>query len=158
MLRRKKRRQRGTIMKKQILVISGPNLNLLGEREVQIYGSETLATIEKRLYALAEQRGVEITCFQSNHEGEIIDRLHKAKGEVDGIVLNAGAYTHYSIAIRDAIAAIRIPCVEVHLSNVHAREEFRHHSVLAPVCVGVICGFGGASYELALDGLLKILG
>lgn len=144
-------------MKKKILVISGPNLNLLGQREVQIYGTETLETIEKRLYARAEELGVELDCFQSNHEGAIIDRLHEAKGNTDGVILNAGAYTHYSVAIRDAIAAVRIPCVEVHLSNVHAREEFRHHSMLAPVCVGVICGFGGASYELALDGLLKIL-
>lgn len=144
-------------MKKQILVISGPNLNLLGQREVQIYGSETLEMIEKRLYTRAEELGVALSCFQSNHEGAIIDRLHEAKGKVDGVILNAGAYTHYSVAIRDAIAAVRIPCVEVHLSNVHAREEFRHHSMLAPVCVGVICGFGGASYELALDGLVKIL-
>ena len=144
-------------MKKRILVISGPNLNLLGEREVNIYGTETLAAIEARLQKRAEEQGAELLCFQSNHEGAIIDRLHAAKGRCDGVILNAGAYTHYSIAIRDAIAAVRLPCVEVHLSNVHAREEFRHTSVLAPVCVGVICGFGGASYDLALEGLLKLL-
>ncbi len=144
-------------MKKRILVISGPNLNLLGEREVNIYGMETLAAIEARLQKRAEEQGAELLCFQSNHEGAIIDRLHAAKGRCDGVILNAGAYTHYSIAIRDAIAAVRLPCVEVHLSNVHAREEFRHTSVLAPVCVGVICGFGGASYDLALEGLLKLL-
>ncbi len=144
-------------MKKRILVISGPNLNLLGEREVNIYGTETLAAIEARLQKRAEEQGAELLCFQSNHEGAIIDRLHAAKGQCDGVILNAGAYTHYSIAIRDAIAAVRLPCVEVHLSNVHAREEFRHTSVLAPVCVGVICGFGGASYDLALEGLLKLL-
>lgn len=144
-------------MKKRILVISGPNLNLLGEREVNIYGTETLAAIEARLQKRAEEQGAELLCVQSNHEGAIIDRLHEAKGQCDGVILNAGAYTHYSIAIRDAIAAVRLPCVEVHLSNVHAREEFRHTSVLAPVCVGVICGFGGASYDLALEGLLKLL-
>ena len=144
-------------MKKRILVISGPNLNLLGEREVNIYGTETLAAIEARLQKRAEEQGAELLCFQSNHEGAIIDRLHAAKGQCDGVILNAGAYTHYSVAIRDAIAAVRLPCVEVHLSNVHAREEFRHTSVLAPVCVGVICGFGGASYDLALEGLLKLL-
>lgn len=144
-------------MKKRILVISGPNLNLLGEREVNIYGTETLAAIEARLQKRAEEQGAELLCFQSNREGAIIDRLHEAKGQCDGVILNAGAYTHYSIAIRDAIAAVRLPCVEVHLSNVHAREEFRHTSVLAPVCVGVICGFGGASYDLALEGLLKLL-
>ena len=144
-------------MKKRILVISGPNLNLLGEREVNIYGTETLAAIEARMQKRAEEQGAELLCFQSNHEGAIIDRLHAAKGQCDGVILNAGAYTHYSVAIRDAIAAVRLPCVEVHLSNVHAREEFRHTSVLAPVCVGVICGFGGASYDLALEGLLKLL-
>ena len=144
-------------MKKRILVISGPNLNLLGEREVNIYGTETLAAIEARMQKRAGEQGAELLCFQSNHEGAIIDRLHAAKGQCDGVILNAGAYTHYSIAIRDAIAAVRLPCVEVHLSNVHAREEFRHTSVLAPVCVGVICGFGGASYDLALEGLLKLL-
>ena len=138
---------------KKILVISGPNLNLLGAREPGIYGTETLADIEGRLSNL----GAQVECFQSNHEGAIIDKLHEARGKFDGVVINAGAYTHYSIAIRDAIAAIELPCIEVHLSNVHAREEFRHKSVIAPVCRGVICGFGGASYELAISGLLKIL-
>ncbi|MEG2857103.1 MAG: type II 3-dehydroquinate dehydratase [Clostridia bacterium] len=144
-------------MKKNILVISGPNLNLLGEREVGIYGEETLASIESRLKTRAEECGIALSAFQSNHEGAIIDKLHEAKDMFDGVIINAGAFSHYSIAIRDAIAAIRLPCVEVHLSNVYTREEFRHASVLAPVCVGVICGFGGDSYMLALDGLLQII-
>lgn len=144
-------------MKKKILVISGPNLNLLGHREVQIYGEKTLTEIEEELLARAKELDIELLCFQSNHEGAIIDRLHEAKGEIDGIIMNAGAYSHYSIAIRDAIAAVQIPCVEVHLSNVYTREEFRHHSMIAPVCVGVICGFGGDSYLLALEGLAKIV-
>lgn len=139
----------------RILVIHGPNLNLLGEREPGIYGSNDLARVNRGILTRAQELGVQCEVFQSNHEGEILDRLHKARHSFDGVVLNAGAYTHYSYAIRDAIAAIRIPCVEVHISNVHAREEFRHTSVIAPVCLGVVCGFGADSYLLALEGLVR---
>jgi len=140
---------------KKFLLLNGPNLNLLGTREPEIYGADTLENIERDVCACADELGVEVVCKQTNHEGEIIDLLHMARDEFDGILLNAGAYTHYSIAIRDAIAAIELPCVEIHLSNVHKREEFRHHSVIAPVCVGVICGFGKMSYLLALEALAK---
>ena len=141
----------------RILVIHGPNLNLLGERESGIYGTENLEQVNGAILARAKELGAQCEVFQSNHEGDIIDRLHEARREFDGVVLNAGAYTHYSYAIRDAIAAIRIPCVEVHISNVHAREEFRHTSVIAPACLGVVCGFGGDSYLLALEGLVRRL-
>ena len=141
----------------RILVIHGPNLNLLGEREPGIYGTENLEQVNGAILARAKELGAQCEVFQSNHEGDIIDRVHEARREFDGVVLNAGAYTHYSYAIRDAIAAIRIPCVEVHISNVHAREEFRHTSVIAPACLGVVCGFGGDSYLLALEGLVRRL-
>ena len=141
----------------KILIINGPNLNFLGIREPGIYGTENLEQVNGAILARAKELGAQCEVFQSNHEGDIIDRLHEARREFDGVVLNAGAYTHYSYAIRDAIAAIRIPCVEVHISNVHAREEFRHTSVIAPACLGVVCGFGGDSYLLALEGLVRRL-
>ncbi|MDR3364295.1 MAG: type II 3-dehydroquinate dehydratase [Clostridiales Family XIII bacterium] len=134
---------------KKIAIINGPNLNLLGTREPDKYGNETLAEIEARLSALAAGLGGECTFFQSNVEGELVTAIQQA-GESDGIVLNAGAYTHYSVAIRDAISAVPAPVIEVHLSNVSAREEFRHTSVIAPVCCGLIAGFGSESYLLAL--------
>ncbi|MBS6475330.1 MAG: type II 3-dehydroquinate dehydratase [Clostridiales bacterium] len=135
----------------KLLVLNGPNLNLTGTREVGIYGSKMLAQIEETLRAEAEARGVELDFEQTNSEGGLCDFLHGAINRYDGVILNAGAYTHYSYAIRDAIAAVRLPVVEVHMSNIHAREEFRHTSVLAPVCKGQICGFGWVSYLLALE-------
>ncbi|PYG87460.1 3-dehydroquinate dehydratase [Ruminiclostridium sufflavum DSM 19573] len=134
----------------KILVINGPNLNLLGIREKNIYGSESLLDIAKAVEVTSEALGLETDFVQSNHEGEIIDKLQAARGEYDVVIINAAAYTHYSIAIRDAIKAVEIPSIEIHLSNIHSREEFRHTSVIAPVCVGQICGFGKMSYILAL--------
>ncbi|BAJ64972.1 type II 3-dehydroquinate dehydratase [Anaerolinea thermophila] len=142
-------------MKKAYLILHGANLNLLGTREPQVYGAETLAEINARLHALAQELGVSIRCFQSNHEGELIEALHGARAWADGVVFNPGAFTHTSIALRDAIAAIGIPVVEVHLSNVVAREEFRHRSLIAPVCLGSIAGFGWQSYALALRALAE---
>lgn len=136
---------------KKVLVIHGPNLNLLGEREPGVYGDQSFENVNKSIIEKAEKLNVECEIFQSNHEGEIIDKLHSARHIFDGIVINAGAYTHYSYAIRDAISAIKIPCIEVHISNVFAREEFRSKSVIAPVCIGCICGFGIESYILALQ-------
>jgi len=142
----------------KILVLHGPNLNLLGTREPDIYGRETLDDINVRLRELAAQSKVELRCVQSNHEGTLIDELHKAKADrFDGVLINPGAFTHYSYALRDAIAAVEMPTVEVHLSNVHKREEFRHRSVLAPVCVGQVLGFGWRSYLLGLEGLMNHL-
>lgn len=138
---------------KKVLVIHGPNLNLLGEREPGVYGEQSLEIVNKAIMDSAKKINVECNVFQSNHEGEIIDKLHSARHDFDGIVINAGAYTHYSYAIRDAISAIKIPCIEVHISNVFAREEFRAKSVIAPVCLGSICGFGIESYTLALQAL-----
>ena len=134
----------------KIMVINGPNLNLLGLREPAIYGSQSYAALLEKIQAFCDKEGVEVSFFQSNHEGELVDHLHAARGEFDAIVLNAGAYTHYSIAIRDAISAIKLPVIEVHLSNVHAREGFRETSVIAPVCRGQIAGFGEYSYTLGL--------
>jgi 3-dehydroquinate dehydratase II len=141
-----------------ILVLHGPNLNLLGSREPEVYGRETLNDINATLTLLAKELGVALLFFQSNHEGELIDRLHRASSEgVSGVIFNPGAFTHSSIALRDAISATALPTVEVHLSNVHARESFRHHSYIAPVAVGQVVGFGAASYALALRGLLAKL-
>jgi len=139
----------------RVAVIHGPNLNMLGKREPGIYGTRTLDSINEELDSEAKNRGIELEFFQSNSEGAMVDKIHSCHGRIDGIVLNAGAYTHYSIALRDAIAAVGIPTVEVHLSNVHAREDFRHVSVLAPVCIGQISGFGSYSYILGLHALME---
>lgn len=140
-----------------ILVLNGPNLNMLGLREPGIYGSATLADIEELCRVTGERLGLEIAFAQSNHEGELIDHIHAARTSARGIALNAGAYTHTSVALHDAIRAVGLPTVEVHLSNIHARETFRHHSYIAPAATGVICGFGPRSYVLALEALAGLL-
>ncbi len=144
-------------MTHRILVVNGPNLNLLGEREPEVYGSASLDDIMTDLAATAAERGNELTSVQSNVEGELVTQIQDARTWADGIILNPGAYTHYSIAIRDAISAITIPVIETHLSNVHARESFRDHSVVSAVCLGVVAGFGRDSYAVALDALLRHL-
>ena len=142
---------------KKVLLIHGPNINVTGEREPGIYGSETLAAINAEVVTKCQRLGMDCAVFQSNSEGALIDRLHAAREDCDAIIINAGAYTHYSYALRDAIAAVRLPTVEVHMSNVDAREEFRHRSVIGPVCAGSIAGFGKHSYLLAVDAVKAIL-
>lgn len=138
-------------------VLNGPNLNLLGTREPAIYGSTTLPDIEARLAQVARSLGAEVRCAQANGEGQLIDRLHAWRDEVAGVVVNAGAYTHTSLALRDAFSATAIPFVEVHLSNIHAREPVRHRSLLAPVAIGMVTGLGAFGYEVALQGLVRWL-
>ena len=140
-----------------ILVLHGPNLNLLGLREPEIYGSTTLNQINRSLEMDGEKLQVSVSCLQSNHEGALVDAIHNARGQYQGIIINAGAYTHTSVAIRDALAAVDIPTVEVHLSNIYTREEFRHYSYIAPIAVGQISGFGADSYRLGLQALVNHL-
>jgi 3-dehydroquinate dehydratase-2 len=139
------------VSKLHILVLNGPNLNLLGTRKPEIYGTTTLADIEQQMRQRAEQLGCQLDFLQSNHEGVLVEEIQKAKGKYQYLILNAAAYTHTSVAIRDAIEAVEIPTIEIHLSNIHAREEFRHNSLIAPVAIGQICGFGAMSYLLALQ-------
>ncbi len=141
----------------RILVINGPNLHLLGQREPDVYGSVTLADIEKAVAERAAELDVELDTFQSNEEGVLVTKIGDSAGAYDGLIINPAAYTHTSVAVRDAIKACGLPCVEVHLSNTHAREEFRHTSLTAAVCVGQVMGFGGKGYILALDGLVEVL-
>lgn len=141
----------------KILIINGVNMNMLGLRETEKYGTMTLKDLEKDLYAFSFEIGIDIETFQSNFEGEIVEKVHSAKDNFDGIVINAGAYTHTSIAIRDAISAVNIPTVEVHMTNIYKREEFRHHSYIAPVCTGQISGFGINSYKLGLEAVVDYL-
>lgn len=142
----------------KVLVLHGPNLNLLGQREPEIYGSQTLEEIDAEIVQLAEQLGAHVTSFQSNHEGQLIDRLHLAMQDgTTGVLINPGGFTHTSVALRDAIAALAMPVIEVHLSNVHARESFRQHSFISPVATGVVCGLGKEGYMLALRAILAKL-
>ncbi|MBR2280694.1 MAG: type II 3-dehydroquinate dehydratase [Ruminococcus sp.] len=142
---------------KKALVILGPNLNMVGVREKGVYGTETAETINNDILSYAKENGFECEIYQSNHEGDIIDKIHSALNKFDGVIINAGALTHYSYALRDAIACLNIPFIEVHMSNIHAREEFRHTSVIAPVCKGQICGFGKIGYLLAFNALKEMI-
>lgn len=143
---------------KKILVMLGPNLNMVGTREKNIYGEENADTINQDIKSFAKNAGFECDIFQSNHEGDLIDKIHSTLGVYDGVVLNAGALTHYSYALRDAIASVTaVPFIEVHMSNVHKREEFRHNSVISAVCAGVICGFGKDSYRLGIEALKGLI-
>lgn len=141
----------------RILVLHGPNLNLLGKREPEIYGHQTLADIDASLRVRAASLGVEVDCFQSNHEGELIDRIQAAMGQASGLLINPGGFTHTSVALRDALVATRLPVVEVHLSNVYAREPFRQHSYVSPIALGVISGLGAAGYRFGLEALVARL-
>lgn len=141
----------------KILIINGVNMNMLGLRETEKYGTMTLKDLEKELYAFSFELGIDIETFQSNFEGEIVEKIHQTKDNFDGIIINAGAYTHTSVAIRDAISAVNIPTVEVHMTNIYKREEFRHHSYIAPVCIGQISGFGINSYKLGLKAVVDYL-
>lgn len=143
--------------KKNVLVLLGPNLNMVGIREKGVYGNESEESIERQIREEAEKLGYHCEIFQSNWEGALIDKIHEVRESYQGVILNAGALTHYSYALRDAIASVPIPFVEVHMSNIHAREEFRHTSVIAPVCAGQICGFGKNSYFLALTALKNLM-
>jgi len=148
-------RRRNPVAK--VLVLHGPNMDLLGAREPELYGFQTLREINDRLQALATERGVTLETFQSNHEGGLIERIHEALGEVDFMIINPGGYTHYGVSLRDAIAAVGIPTIEVHLTNIHAREPFRSSSLISPVTVGQIVGLGAQSYELALAAAIDVL-
>lgn len=139
----------------KILVMNGPNLNLLGQREPGIYGTENYEYLCTMVKEHGQAKGAQVNCYQSNHEGDLIDAIHSANGVYDAIVFNPGAFTHYSYALHDALKAVQVPCIEVHISNVHQREEFRHKSVTAPACVGQICGLGLKGYLLAMDYFLE---
>ena len=147
--------QKEVVMK--FLLLNGPNLNMLGTREPEKYGTITLEYIEKNLKEVAKQNNIELSCYQSNHEGNLIDKIQASNGNFDGIIFNAGGYTHTSVALRDAIASVNTPVVEIHMTNIHAREEFRHNSLISPVCIGQICGFGENSYKLGFYALLEYL-
>ena len=138
-----------------ILILNGPNLNLLGTRQPEVYGRETLAMVEEKCQRHGTSAGVEITCLQSNHEGVLLDAIHAAKGRHDGIILNAGAFTHSSVALMDAIYSVEVPSIEVHLSNIHARESFRQTSYISKAVIGQICGFGSFGYLMAIDALIE---
>ena len=144
-------------MSQSLLIINGPNLNMLGTRQPEIYGADTLGDVEKLCVDTASSHGVETTCFQSNHEGEIVDVIQAAKGKYSAIVINPGAYSHTSVAIRDAFSSVELPVWEVHISNIHTREEFRHHSYISAIAKGVICGFGVSGYQYAVEAAIKNL-